>query len=78
MPEYVFQHNPDHHGLYTLFYQYFTKRWENREIPEYDFETDELVYRAGSGSELRREPFEPGDRSGLIASEVSLFEPSLG
>ena len=78
MPEYVFQHNPDHHGLYTLFYQYFTKRWENREIPEYDFETDELVYRARSGSELRREPFEPGDRSGLIASEVSLFEPSLG
>jgi len=78
MPEYVFQHNPDHHGLYTLFYQYFTKRWENREIPEYDFETDELVYRAGSGSELRREPFEAGDRSGLIASEVSLFEPSLG
>ena len=43
MPEHVFQHNPDHHGLYTLFYQYFTKRWENREIPEYDFETDELV-----------------------------------
>ena len=78
MPEYVFQHNPDHHGLYTLFYQYFTKRWENREIPEYDFETDELVYRARSGSELRREPFEPVDRSGLIASEVSLFEQSLG
>jgi hypothetical protein len=77
MPEYVFQHNPDHHGLYTLFYQYFTKRWENQEIPEYDFETDELVYRARSGSELRREPFEPGDTSGLIASEVSLFEPSL-
>lgn len=78
MPEYVFQHNPDHHGLYTLFYQYFTKRWENQEIPEYDFETDELVYRARSGSELRRESFEPGDTSGLIASEVTLFEPSLG
>lgn len=78
MPEYVFQHNLDHHGLYTLFYQYFTKRWENREIPEYDFETDELVYRARSGSELRREPFGPGYPAGLIASEVSLFEPSLG
>jgi hypothetical protein len=61
MPEYVFQHNPDHHGLYTLFYQYFTKRWENQEIPEYDFQTDELVYRARSGHELRREPSGLGD-----------------
>jgi hypothetical protein len=77
MPEYVFQHNPDHHGLYTLFYQYFTKRWENQQIPEYDFQTDELVYRTRSGSELRRERFEPGDTSGLIASEVTSLERSL-
>jgi hypothetical protein len=56
MPEYVFQHNLNHHGLYTLFYQYFTKRWENQDIPEYDFQTDELVYRAKNGNELRREP----------------------
>lgn len=77
MPEYVFQHNPDHHGLYTLFYQYFTKRWENQEIPEYDFETDELVYRARNGGELRREPFGPGDAAELMASEVSLCETSL-
>jgi hypothetical protein len=58
MPEYVFQHNLEHHGLYTLFYQYFTKRWENQDIPEYDFQTDELVYRTRNGSELRRELFE--------------------
>lgn len=64
MPEYVFQHKVDHHGLYTLFYQYFTKRWENQEIPEYDFQTDELVYRTRSGSELRRELFDP-DRPGV-------------
>lgn len=64
MPEYVFQHKVDHHGLYTLFYQYFTKRWENQEIPEYDFQTDELVYRTRSGSELRRELFEP-DQPGV-------------
>jgi hypothetical protein len=56
MPEYVFQHNRNHHGLYTLFYQYFMKRWENQEIPEYDFQTDELVYRATNGTEIRREP----------------------
>lgn len=60
MPEYVFQHKVDHHGLYTLFYQYFTKRWENLDIPEYDFQTDELVYRDRSGNELRRESFDPG------------------
>jgi hypothetical protein len=58
MPEYVCQHNASHHGLYTLFYQYFSKRWENQDIPEYDFQTDELVFRTRNGSELRREPFE--------------------
>jgi hypothetical protein len=77
MPEYVFQHNPDHHGLFTLFYQYFTKRWENQEIPEYDFESDELVYRTRSGGELRRERYEPGDSAGLMAPETMLFEPRL-
>jgi hypothetical protein len=75
MPEYVFQHNPDHHGLYTLFYQYFTKRWENQEIPEYDFQTDELVYRARNGGELRREPFGLGDLDELMASKVSSLQP---
>ncbi|NWF73878.1 MAG: hypothetical protein HXY51_12665 [Nitrospirae bacterium] len=77
MPEYVFQHNPDHHGLYTLFYQYFTKRWENQEIPEYDFETNELVYRTRNGAELRREPFSHGDSTGLTPSELTSLERSL-
>ena len=77
MPEYVFQHNLDHHGLYTLFYQYFTKRWENHEIPEYDFQTDELVYRARNGGELRREQFGLVDSSELMASEALLLEPNL-
>jgi hypothetical protein len=34
------------------------KRWENPDIPEYDFDTGELVYRAKNGKELRRESFE--------------------
>jgi hypothetical protein len=76
MPEYVFQHNLDHHGLYTLFYQYFTKRWENQDIPEYDFQTDELVYRTRHGSEVRRESFGLEDSAELL-SDVSLLEPSL-
>jgi hypothetical protein len=58
VPEYVFQYNLKNHGLYTLFSQYFMKRWENPDIPEYDFDTGELVYRTKSGKELRRESFE--------------------
>jgi hypothetical protein len=57
MPEYVLQHNLKDHGLYNLFYQYFTQRWENPQIPEYDFDTDELVYRGHHGSEVSRERF---------------------
>ncbi len=57
MPEYVFEQNDNDYGLYTLFYHYFTRRWESSEIPEYDLDTDELVYREGNGNELRREKF---------------------
>jgi len=59
MPEYVLQHNLKDHGLYTLCYQYFVQRWESTEIPEYDLDTDELVYRGSNGSEIRRERFGP-------------------
>ena len=59
MPEYVLRRNRKTHGLYTLYTHYFEQRWENPEIPEYDLETDELVYRSRTGSELRREHFEP-------------------
>ena len=57
MPEYVFRHTQQDHGLYALFYQYFVKRWESQEIPEYDLETDELVYKSAKGIEEKREPF---------------------
>lgn len=58
MPEYVLRHNRKDHGLYTLYAHYFVQRWESAEIPEYDFETDELVYRTRAGNEIRREQFE--------------------
>ncbi|MCX5723748.1 MAG: hypothetical protein NTX84_04355 [Nitrospirae bacterium] len=58
MPEYVLRHNRKDHGLYTLYAHYFVQRWESAEIPEYDFETDELVYRNRAGNEIRRERFE--------------------
>jgi hypothetical protein len=57
MPEYLFRQNQNDYGLYTFFYHYFTKRWESPEIPEYDLETDELVYRGSNGNEIRRELF---------------------
>jgi len=55
MPEYVCKHNQNPGSLYAMFYQYFLKQWNDASIPEYDLETDELVYRDGSGSEERRE-----------------------
>lgn len=57
MPEYVFKHDQNPSSLYTYFYQYFLIRWNNTDIPEYDFDTDELVYRDIDGNEVRREFF---------------------
>jgi hypothetical protein len=58
MPEYVLRHNRKEHGLYTLYSHYFVQRWESTEIPEYDLDTDELVYRNSTGNVIRRERFE--------------------
>ena len=69
MPEYVFEHNQNSSSLYTYFYQYFLIRWNNLDIPEYDFDTDELVYRDINGNEVRREFFtklEPQERKGTV------------
>ena len=57
MPEFVFQDHPNHHGLYTTFYQYFDQKWESRLIPDYDLNTDELVYRRENDREFQRVPF---------------------
>ena len=54
MPEYVFQHNLSDRGFYTLFYQYFVKRWGSPTIPEYDFATDELVCINPIDNEVKR------------------------
>ena len=72
MPEYVLQHNRKDHGLYTLYAHYFVQRWESAEIPEYDLDTDELVYRSKTGNEIRRERFEIGATSEEIGT---LLEP---
>lgn len=70
MPEYVLRHNRRDHGLYTLCAHYFEQRWEHPEIPEYDLDTDELVYRGSNGSEIRRERFGPVETSVDVREEA--------
>jgi len=65
LPEFVFRHGQNPGSLYTPFYQYFLKLWNNPGIPEYDLETDEIVYRDGAGNEARREPFYHGELAGM-------------
>jgi len=55
MPEYVFEHDQNPGGLYTIFYHYFLARWENPAFSEYDLETHELINRDASGKETSRE-----------------------
>jgi hypothetical protein len=77
MPEYVFRHTQQDHGLYALFYQYFVKRWESHEIPEYDLETDELVYKSSKGNEQRRKPFNWDDIDNSSAGEHLLPDQQI-
>jgi hypothetical protein len=60
MPEYVYKHNQKPGSLYVTFYQYFQNQWSDPELPEYDLDTDELVYRSGVGHEERRVIFGNG------------------
>jgi hypothetical protein len=57
MPEYVFKHDQNPGSLYIPLYQYFLAKWNDPGIPEYDFETDMLVYRDPAGNEVGRKPF---------------------
>lgn len=57
MPEFVFKHGNNPGSFYNPLYQYFQTRWHDPSIPEYDLETDELVYRDITGNELKRTAF---------------------
>jgi hypothetical protein len=74
MPEYVLQHNRKDHGLYTLYAHYFEQRWGSAEIPEYDLETDELIYRSRAGHEIRREHFETQAEIEEAGATVALLD----
>jgi hypothetical protein len=56
-PEYMFalQHREPRHGLFVPFYMVFLNQWNDLRHPEYDFDTNELVYRDASGKETSRE-----------------------
>jgi len=55
-PEYVFalQRRNPRAGLYVPFYMHFLEQWSQPCHPEYDFGTNELVYRDEAGNESRR------------------------
>jgi hypothetical protein len=57
VPENVFKHSAKHSSLFHLFYEYFLSKWRDPNIPEYDFDTDELIYRDISGNEFKRKKF---------------------
>lgn len=53
--EYIFKHSPNQSSLFHLFYQFFLSKWRDPNIPGYDFDSDELVYKDISGNEVKRE-----------------------
>lgn len=55
-PEYVFslQHHNPRQGLFVPFYMHFLNQWNAPNHPEYDFESNELVYRDEAGNEFER------------------------
>jgi len=55
-PEFVFalQQREPRHGLFVPFYMVFLNQWNDARHPEYDFDTNELVYRDASGKETGR------------------------
>ncbi|MFA5072910.1 MAG: hypothetical protein WC539_03300 [Nitrospirota bacterium] len=57
MPEYVFKHQET--GLFNLFYQYFITRWFDAAVPEYELDTDKLVYRDRKGNIVKYEQLRP-------------------
>ena len=74
MPRYVFKHDPNIGSLYFPFYQYFLGKWNNPSIPEYDLETDELVYRDTAGNQVRREKMNGANMEGVIHRNAGFSE----
>src|SRR6267142_900977 len=70
-PEFVFalQQREPRHGLFVPFYMVFLNQWNDARHPEYDFDTNELVYRDTSGKETGRDVLSaPGDGTAMPPS----------
>jgi hypothetical protein len=67
-PEYVFglQHGSPQRGLFAPFYKHFLNQWQDAHHPEFNFESNELIYRNGDGNEIRRTVFPPVEE-GVLA-----------
>jgi hypothetical protein len=79
-PEYVFalQHSEPRHGLFVPFYMIFLNHWNDPRHPEYDFETNELVYRDAGGKETGREVLGvPIDSSSVTLASPSKAQAAL-
>lgn len=60
-PEYVFALGKENsaHGLFPAFYVHFLNQWTDPRHPEYDFSSQQLIYRNERGNEVKRVPFLP-------------------
>ncbi|MBA3903927.1 MAG: hypothetical protein C0522_09700 [Rhodocyclaceae bacterium] len=72
-PEYVFALQPDKpmRGFFPAFYTYFLNQWNDQRHPEYNFESNELIYRNKGGQEIRREPFPSRQLPLALAADVA-------
>ena len=68
-PEYVFglQHENPQRGFFEAFYKYFLDQWKDPNHPEFNFETNELIYRNDNGNEIRKTAFLLPAEEGAIA-----------
>lgn len=77
-PEYVFalQHDNPRLGFFVPFYIHFLSQWSESRHPEYDFNSNELVYRDIAGNETSRAPLGvPINGAHLPAASVARPSP---
>jgi len=60
-PEYVFALRKDKpaQGMFSPFYVHFLNQWDDPRHPEYDFDSEELIFRNDKGNEVERAPYPP-------------------
>jgi len=75
-PEYVFglQHDNPQRGFFEPFYKHFLDQWKEQGHPEFNFESNELVYRNEDGNEIQRAAFPPQEVHVVLAEELSALE----